>query len=70
MPMLAKPSGGNRLIILHAAIYRVWQRARKPMVAHMHDALDRRYWGASRGRSATDCAWLQAARSESNQASH
>eukprot|EP00959_Pyramimonas_sp_CCMP1952_P368401 7716793-Pyramimonas_sp.AAC.1 len=40
------------------------------MVARMHAAPDRKYWGASRGRSATDCAWLQAARSESNQVAH
>eukprot|EP00959_Pyramimonas_sp_CCMP1952_P299658 6267756-Pyramimonas_sp.AAC.1 len=70
MPMLGKPSGGIRLAILYAAVYRTWQRARKPMVDHMHAGLDRRYWGASRGRSATDCAWLRAVRSESNQVAH
>ena len=70
MPMLGTPSGGNRLFILYAAMYRVWQRARRTMVSHIRDAIDRRYWGCSKGRSAVDCAWLQAARSESNQAAH
>eukprot|EP00959_Pyramimonas_sp_CCMP1952_P252117 5267862-Pyramimonas_sp.AAC.1 len=38
------------------------------MVSGVIDSLDRKFWGASRGRSAIDCAWLQAARAEANQA--
>eukprot|EP00959_Pyramimonas_sp_CCMP1952_P072432 1512985-Pyramimonas_sp.AAC.1 len=70
MPLLGKPPGGNRPITLYAMMYRARQRARKPTVAHMHADLDRRYWGASKGRSAVDCARLQAARSESSQVAH
>eukprot|EP00959_Pyramimonas_sp_CCMP1952_P472402 9499977-Pyramimonas_sp.AAC.1 len=49
MPMLGKPTGGNRLIILYAGMYRVWQRARRSVVAGVIDSLERKFWGASRG---------------------
>eukprot|EP00959_Pyramimonas_sp_CCMP1952_P004842 101499-Pyramimonas_sp.AAC.1 len=32
--------------------------------------LDRGYWGATRGRSAVDCAWAHAARSEAATVNH
>eukprot|EP00959_Pyramimonas_sp_CCMP1952_P248944 5203996-Pyramimonas_sp.AAC.1 len=60
MPLLGKPNGGNRLIILSAGMYRIWQRARRAIVQRMHNTLDRGYWGACKGRSAIDCAWAQA----------
>eukprot|EP00959_Pyramimonas_sp_CCMP1952_P216392 4525806-Pyramimonas_sp.AAC.1 len=36
----------------------------------MNDALARKYWGASKGRSAIDCAWLLAASTGSDHGSH
>eukprot|EP00959_Pyramimonas_sp_CCMP1952_P116365 2432461-Pyramimonas_sp.AAC.1 len=68
MPMLGKPTGVNRLIILYPGMRRIWQRARRSMVSGAIDSLDRKFWGASRGRSAIDCARLQAVRAEANQA--
>eukprot|EP00959_Pyramimonas_sp_CCMP1952_P251901 5263119-Pyramimonas_sp.AAC.1 len=34
----------------------------------MQVALDRPHWGAGRGRSALDCAWIQAAGAEADSA--
>eukprot|EP00959_Pyramimonas_sp_CCMP1952_P037844 792224-Pyramimonas_sp.AAC.1 len=62
--------GRQSIHYISCGVNRVWKRARKPMVAHVHSALDRKCRGASRGRSATDCARLQAARSESDQVAH
>eukprot|EP00959_Pyramimonas_sp_CCMP1952_P415688 8709848-Pyramimonas_sp.AAC.1 len=66
MPMLPKASGGNRLIILYAGMHRIWQRARRWMISGIAESLGRKFWGAGTGRSATDCAWLQAARTEAD----
>eukprot|EP00959_Pyramimonas_sp_CCMP1952_P215119 4501314-Pyramimonas_sp.AAC.1 len=68
MPMLPKASGGNRLITLHAGMYRIWHRARRRMISGIAEPLERKFWGAGKGRSAIDCAWLQAARSEADRA--
>ena len=64
MPMLPKPMGGHRLIVLYGSIYRVWQRLRRPELAPLQQFLCRVYWGASSGRSAIDSAWQVAARVE------
>ena len=72
-PMLPKTSGsGNRLVVLYAGLYRIWQRMRRPVLRELQEKTDRPYWGAARGRSSVDCAWLQAAEGEadSKQAYH
>ena len=66
-PMIPKGKAeGHRLIVLYAGVYRVWQRARRPVLADLQAGLSRSYWGAGRGRSAIDCAWLQAAEAEAD----
>ena len=66
MPMLPKAMGGHRLIILYSASYRVWQRARRHELDELKHAIERKYWGASSGRSAVDSAWLLAAKTEAS----
>eukprot|EP00959_Pyramimonas_sp_CCMP1952_P271799 5683124-Pyramimonas_sp.AAC.1 len=51
-------------------MYRIWQRLRRPMLNDVLGSLGRGYWGATRGRGAVDCAWVLAARSEADVASH
>eukprot|EP00959_Pyramimonas_sp_CCMP1952_P104892 2192595-Pyramimonas_sp.AAC.1 len=66
MHMLPKASGGNRLIILCAGLYRIWQPARRWMISGIAVSLERKFWGAGKGISAIGCAWLQSARSEAD----
>eukprot|EP00959_Pyramimonas_sp_CCMP1952_P340718 7136676-Pyramimonas_sp.AAC.1 len=62
--MLPKPTGGHRLVVIYAASYRVWQRAKRVHSEPLQQFLDRKYWGVSTGRSAIDNAWVPAARTE------
>eukprot|EP00959_Pyramimonas_sp_CCMP1952_P187132 3913070-Pyramimonas_sp.AAC.1 len=65
--MLPKTSGsGNRLAVLYAGPYRIWQRMRRPVLRELQGQIDRPCWGAARGRSSVDCAWLQAAEGEAD----
>eukprot|EP00959_Pyramimonas_sp_CCMP1952_P152876 3198414-Pyramimonas_sp.AAC.1 len=64
--MEPKSMGGHRLIILYSASYRVWQRARRPELNDLQKHIERKYWGASSGKSAIDSAWLLAAKTEAS----
>eukprot|EP00959_Pyramimonas_sp_CCMP1952_P205847 4304740-Pyramimonas_sp.AAC.1 len=53
--MLPETSGsGNRLVVLYAGLYRIWQRMRRPVLRELQEQIDRPYWGAARGRSSFD----------------
>ena len=52
MPLLEKPQGGLRAILLVAGIVRMWQRLRKPFAQPFLDLTSRSYWACGAGRSA------------------
>eukprot|EP00959_Pyramimonas_sp_CCMP1952_P102401 2142128-Pyramimonas_sp.AAC.1 len=51
MPILPKVSVGDRLIILYAGMYRIWQRARRCIISGIAESLERNIWGAERAIS-------------------
>ena len=68
-PVLPKIAGGSRLIVHYAGLYRIWRRLRRPVLRELQQQIGRPYWGAARGRSSVDCAWLQAAEGEADKQS-
>eukprot|EP00959_Pyramimonas_sp_CCMP1952_P017621 373890-Pyramimonas_sp.AAC.1 len=63
-PLLEKPKGGLRPILLRAGPVRVWERLRRPELLSFNDNYPRRFWAFVPGRSAEDAAWHQATRAE------
>eukprot|EP00959_Pyramimonas_sp_CCMP1952_P069030 1441030-Pyramimonas_sp.AAC.1 len=63
-PLLEKPKGGLRPILICAAPVRLWERLRRPHLTPLNDTHPRRYWAFGAGKSAEACAWGQAAKAE------
>jgi hypothetical protein len=66
LPLIEKPKGGLRAILLCAGGVRVWQRARRPHILPFMDATRRAYWAFGAGKSPEDAVWTQAVRAEAN----
>ena len=65
-PMLEKPKGGFRPVLLCAGPVRVWQRLRRACLADFNRSSSRVYWGLSAGKAPQEAVWLQAARAEAS----
>ena len=48
-PLLEKPKGGYRPILLCASLVRLWQRLRRPQVLEATKGMDRSYWAFGQG---------------------
>ena len=58
---LPKPQGGVRPIVLFCGLYRLWARARLPVVRTWElEHCSRDYWWGGVGRSAEHCMWWHA----------
>ena len=64
MPLLEKPKGGYRAILLCAGPVRVWQRLRTPCLSAFEEFSRRDYWAFGNGQSAEDAVWQQSVRAE------
>ena len=64
LPLLEKPKGGYRTILLCAGPVRVWQRLRRPYLTEFDRTSKRDYWACGAGRSAGDAVWKQSAGAE------
>ncbi len=64
VPLLAKPKGGHRPIMIYTGFYRMWSRVRKPYAEQWETANRRAYYAAAKARSAQDAVWRQAVRAE------
>ena len=64
VPLIPKADGGRRPIGLLAAIVRVWERIRKPVVATWRKSVERPYNWAAKGRSPQAAAWHHSLRAE------
>ena len=63
-PLIGKPKGGFRPILLCPGIVRVWQRLRRPLAYDFLRESERPYWGTGPGRSTELIVWRQAAAAE------
>jgi hypothetical protein len=63
-PMLAKPSGGHRLIGKMTGLYRLWAKARRPHAVAWEEANDRPYFAAAAGSGPVDAIFRQSMRQE------
>jgi hypothetical protein len=63
---IPKPDGGLRPILLYASPYRIWTRARLPVVAawEARPEVDQPFWWGGRGKACARCAWEMAAMKE------
>ena len=64
VPLIPKADGGRRPIGLLAALVRVWERIRKPVVATWRRTVERPYNWAAKGRSPQAAAWHHSLRAE------
>eukprot|EP00959_Pyramimonas_sp_CCMP1952_P274958 5747812-Pyramimonas_sp.AAC.1 len=63
-PLIEKPAGGHRAILLLASFVRVWERLRRPMLDPFFATTERAYWAFGSGKSAESCVWAQTALGE------
>ena len=63
-PLLEKPKGGLRPILLCAAPVRLWERLRRPVVNTLEVTHPRKFWAFGAGKSAESCIWNQAVKAE------
>ena len=68
LPLLEKPKGGYRAILLCAGPVRIWQRLRRPMLTAFDQSSKRDYWAFGAGQNAEDAVWQQAIRAEAGRA--
>eukprot|EP00973_Karenia_brevis_P002119 287813-Karenia_brevis.AAC.1 len=68
-PLLEKPKGGMRPVLLCPAPNRLWQKVRRPMHEEFLAGSRRKYWATGRGKAPADCVWCQAVRAEASTAS-
>jgi hypothetical protein len=61
LPLLAKPKGGYRTILVQAGLVRLWERLRRRELNGFFDEVDRDYWAFGAGTSAEDTVWLNTA---------
>ena len=64
LPLLGKPKGGYRTILLCAGPVRVWQRLRRPFLTAFGQVPRRDYWAFGSGQGAEDAVWQQSIRAE------
>ena len=62
--LIPKSSGGTRPIGLLAALVRLWERVRKPIVAEWRKTVERSYNWAAKGKSPQAAVWRLALRTE------
>ena len=60
LPLLEKPSGGYRPVLLCPALIRLWERLRLPMLDSFHAFAARPYWALSAGFSTEEAVYEQA----------
>ena len=63
-PLLEKPKGGFRGVLLCAGPVRVWERLRRPELAAFTEMTRRPFWAFGAGRSAETAVWRQAVSAE------
>ena len=68
LPLLEKPLGGFRVIGLFSGLYRIWGKARRPILKVWGAKNTRSYLAASSGRSVVDTVWRQAIKAEATKA--
>ena len=62
--LIPKSSGGTRPIGLLAALVKLWERVRKPIVADWRKTVERSYNWAAKGKSPQAAVWRLALRTE------
>ena len=63
-PMLFKPNGGLRAVLLSASLPRLWQRLRREHFTQFLRVTMRPYWAQAKCRSLEGVVWLQTVRAE------
>ena len=64
MPLLSKPAGGYRPILMQAGLMRLWEKLRINKLEEFMEETARPYWVIAKGRSCEDVIWGQAVASE------
>ena len=64
LPLLSKPKGGYRTILVQAGLVRLLERLWRRELEDFFDEVDRGYWAFGAGMSAEGLAWLNAAEAE------
>ena len=67
-PLLDKPKGGYRPILLSPSLIRLWERLRKPALSNFHIRNARKYWALCRGHSSGEAVFEQSLKCEAAQA--
>ena len=69
MHLIPKRGGGRRPIGITESLCRLWERARKPIIAQWRSATDRPFDWSACGRQIADAVWVQALHDEVGRAS-
>ena len=64
LPLIEKPRGGLRGVLLCAGVVRVWQRARRQETTQHQEQARRKFWATGKGNSAVSIVWNQAVKAE------